>query len=203
VNDRLGKDTRGHAGWGDYYTSEFHVIEGFEAHPWEENRSLSHSYGYNWEESFDDKYVLSEADTLDMLLRVVANGGNLLLMVSPDGNGRVPPNQQRRLLFLGDWLDRNGEAIYATRPLGIAKQPDWGYVTQSKAHDKVYCIVRNWPKDGVLPVPVAVKPTGVAVIGSDMKPTVKRVDASGPVIDLGTIIEPEKYASVVVLTIAH
>jgi hypothetical protein len=36
-----------------------------------------------------------------------------------------------------------------------------------------------------------------------MKPTVKRVDASGPVIDLGTIIEPEKYASVVVLTIAH
>ena len=59
INDRFGKDTRGKAGWGDYYTSEFHVIEGFQAHPWEENRSLSHSYGYNWEESFDDRYVLS------------------------------------------------------------------------------------------------------------------------------------------------
>ena len=203
VNDRLGKDTRGHAGWGDYYTSEFHVIEGFQAHPWEENRSLSHSYGYNWEESFDDRYVLSEADSLDLLLRVVANGGNLLLMVSPDGNGRVPPNQQRRLLFLGDWLERNGEAIYATRPLGIAKQPAWGYVTQSKTHDKVYCIVRNWPKDGILPVPMAVKPTAVEVIGTDMKPTIKSVSATSVVVDLGSIIQPEKYASVVVLTIAH
>jgi alpha-L-fucosidase len=121
--------------------------------------------------------------------------------VSPDGNGRVPPNQQRRLLFLGDWLERNGEAIYATRPLGLANQPDWGYLTQSKAHDKVYCIVRNWPKDGILRVPVAVKPTAIEVIGTDMKPTIKSVEAAGAVIDLGTIIPPEKYASVVVLVL--
>jgi hypothetical protein len=115
----------------------------------------------------------------------------------------VPPNQQRRLLFLGDWLERNGEAIYTTRPLGIPKQPAWGYLTQSKTHDKLYCIVRNWPKDGILPVPMAVKPTAVEVIGTDMKPTIKSVSATGVVVDLGTIIKPEKYASVVVLTVAH
>ena len=58
INDRFGKDTRGKR-VGRLLTSEYHVIEGFEAHPWEENRSLSHSYGYNWEESLDDRYVLT------------------------------------------------------------------------------------------------------------------------------------------------
>ena len=43
------------------------MIKGFQPHPWEENRSLSHSYGYNWEESFDDRFVLSEGDSLDLL----------------------------------------------------------------------------------------------------------------------------------------
>ena len=190
-------------GWGDYYTSEFHVIEGFQAHPWEENRSLSHSYGYNWEESFDDRYVLGEADSLDLLLRVVANGGNLLLMVSPDGSGRVPPNQERRLRFIGDWLERTAKRSTRRARSGSRQQPTWGYLTRSKAHDHVYCIVRHWPKDGILPVPVAVKPSAVEVIGTDMKPTIKSVSATSVVVDLGSIIQPEKYASVVVLTVAH
>ena len=95
INDRLGAKTRGQVGWGDFFTSEYHALRGLQQNPWEEDRSLSHSYGYNWEESFDDRYVLREDDALDLLLGVVANGGNLLLMVSPDGSGRIPPNQAK------------------------------------------------------------------------------------------------------------
>jgi alpha-L-fucosidase len=200
VNDRFGKDTRGHAGWGDFYTSEYHVIQGFEAHPWEENRSLSHSYGYNWEESLDERFVLGEADSLDLLLRVVANGGNLLLMVSPDGSGRVPPNQERRLRFLGAWLARYGEAVYATRPVGLAEQPPWGYLTRSKAGDRLYCIVRRWPSDGVLRVPVAATVSEAGVIGEAARPRVKS-DATGIDVDLGAMRAPDANASVIVLRI--
>jgi alpha-L-fucosidase len=50
------------------------------------------------------------------LADVVAHGGNLLINVGPDGAGRIPDLQQRPLHELGAWLDRNGEAIYATRP---------------------------------------------------------------------------------------
>jgi alpha-L-fucosidase len=202
VNDRFGKDTRGHAGWGDFYTSEYHVITGLETHPWEENRSLSHSYGYNWEESLDDRYVLSEDDSLDLLLRVVANGGNLLLMVSPDGSGRVPGNQERRLRFLGSWLERHGEAVYGTRPVGLAEQPPWGYVTKSKAGDRLYCIVRRWPTDGRLRVPVPARATAASVIGSSARPTVES-DAAGVRVDLGGIRPPDAHASVVVVTISE
>jgi len=201
INDRFGKDTRGKPGWGDYYTSEFHVIEGFEAHPWEENRSLSHSYGYNWEEARDDRYVLGEDDALDLLLRVVANGGNLLLMVSPDGAGRVPENQVRRLRFIGDWLSRYGEAIYATRALGIASQPTWGYLTRSKAGDRVYCIVRRWPADGRLEVPLERRVRAVSTMYSAARPSVTAAQRGVVTIELGQAEPPDPHASVVVLTV--
>jgi alpha-L-fucosidase len=200
VNDRFGKDTRGKPGWGDYYTSEFHVIEGFQAHPWEENRSLSHSYGYNWEESFDDRYVLPEPDALDMLLRVVANGGNLLLMVSPDGSGRVPPNQERRLRFIGAWLRKYGEAVYATRPIGVSQQPSWGYLTRSKSGDRIYCIIRHWPTDGRLVIPVSVKATQATLLGGTAQlPLTARTNAV--TVDLSRQTAPDRDASVVVLRV--
>ena len=201
INDRFGKDTRGKAGWGDYFTSEFHVIEGFEPHPWEENRSLSHSYGYNWEEASDDKYVLAEDASLDLLLRIVANGGNLLLMVSPDGAGRVPENQARRLRFIGAWLARHGEAIYGTRALGLATQPSWGYLTRSKAGDRLYCIVRDWPHNGRLDVPLDRPVRSAATLNS---PALVRVDSTRPgvvTLDLGQTRPPDPHASVVVLAI--
>ena len=201
INDRFGKDTRGKPGWGDFYTSEFHVIEGFQPHPWEENRSLSHSYGYNWEESFDDRYVLSESGALDLLLRVVANGGNLLLMVSPDGGGRVPPNQERRLRFIGTWLQKYGEAIYATRAVGLAQQPSWGYVTGSKTHDRVYCIVRHWPADGRLVIPLSLNATRAALLGSGKQVPIN-IGANNVTIDLSGQTAPDRDASVVVLTVS-
>jgi alpha-L-fucosidase len=200
INDRFGIGTRGVPGWGDFYTSEFHVIQGFQAHPWEENRSISHSYGYNWEESFDDRYVLGEAEALDLLLRTVSNGGNLLLMVSPDGSGRIPPNQERRLRFLGRWLARHGEAIYATRALGLDRQPDWGYLTRSKNSDRLFCIVRHWPADGRLQVPVKAQVRRAHLLGGSGTPAVK-TGADGLTLDLAGIEPPDKNASVVVLDV--
>ena len=199
--------TRGVPGWGDFYTSEFHVIKGFEAHPWEENRSLSHSYGYNWEESSDDRYVLSEPAALDLLLGIVANGGNLLLMVSPDGSGRIPPNQERRLLYLGQWLKRNGQAIYATRPVGLNQQPAWGYLTRSKDSAHLYLIVRHWPADGRLEVPLNARPFRAVLPGApEQALPVKSIAADGStaqgfVVDVSGIAAPDPVASVIVVDV--
>jgi len=202
INDRMGINTRGYPGWGDFYTSEFHVINGFQSHPWEENRSLSHSYGYNWEESFDDRYVLSEDDALDLLLRTVADGGNLLLMVSPDGSGHVPPNQEKRLRFLGDWLSRNGEAIYATRAVGLKEQPSWGYITRSKDGNKVYLIVRQWPTDGRLPVPLTIKATKAHLLSNvRQEPSIQAGD-NGFSLDLSGITPSDPHASVIVVKVS-
>lgn len=199
VNDRFGKDTRGATGWGDFFTSEYHVIEGFQPHPWEENRSLSHSYGYNWEESFDDRYVLSEADALDLLLRVVANGGNLLLMISPDGSGRVPANQVRRLEFMGRWLARYGEAVYATRAVGLARQPPWGYVTRSKDGHALYAVITRWPAEARIVLPVPARVEGAQVLGGPAVPA-RSIDG-GIAVDLSRTTAIDPYASVVRVSI--
>jgi alpha-L-fucosidase len=59
--------------------------------------------------------ALTGTQLVHLLVDVVANGGNLLINVGPDGTGRIPDLQQQPLRELGGWLDRNGEAIYATR----------------------------------------------------------------------------------------
>lgn len=50
-----------------------------------------------------------------LLVRTVANGGNLLLNVGPSSDGRIPEIEQERILGIGRWLDVNGAAIYGSQ----------------------------------------------------------------------------------------
>lgn len=145
-NDRLGIGTRGKH--GDFYTSETDEVVEKMNDPWEENRSMSESYGYNHRDSLEN--YLTADELIQMLVRIVAKGGNLNLMVNPDGTGKIPQLQLDLLKQLGAWLALNGEAIYGTRPyerlcdntqLG---QPVW--YTMGKDSTYAYAIVFDWPK---------------------------------------------------------
>ena len=116
VNDRWGKETRGHH--GGYYTTEYDLVHDGQGiqnpdHPWEECRGIGTSFGYNQIET-PFNYMTSEA-LVHLLIQKVATGGNLLLNVGPTADGRIPAIQQQRLLDIGEWLNVNGEAIYETR----------------------------------------------------------------------------------------
>lgn len=145
-NDRFGKDTR----WkhGDFYTSETDEVVEKTGYPWEENRSMSESYGYNQTDSLEN--YLTADELVEMLVRIVAKGGNLNLIVNPDGTGRVPRIQLDLLKELGTWLAVNGEAIYGTRPYEVLcdntqlGQPVW--YTMSRDSTYAYAIVFDWPK---------------------------------------------------------
>jgi alpha-L-fucosidase len=157
ANDRLGQGTRGHS--GDFYTSETDEIVAPLDHAWEENRSLGESYGYYWKD--DESTLLGTDELVKMLVRVVAKGGNLMLLVSPDGTGRIPENQASRLREIGAWLRVNGEAIYDTRPHTVAcdttqlGQNVW--YTRSKDGKYAYAIVFT-------------PPTGESVVLKSAKP---------------------------------
>ena len=146
ANDRWGKGIRGHC--GDFYTSETDVVVEKMSFPWEENRSMSESYGYNQSDSLEN-YLLAD-ELIEMLVRIVAKGGNLNLIVNPDGSGKVPQLQVDLLRELGNWMSLNGEAIYKTRPYETLcdntqlGQPVW--YTGSKDKKYAYAIVFDWPK---------------------------------------------------------
>jgi alpha-L-fucosidase len=98
----------------DIQTHEYATPDPAPTSPWELTRGLGRSFGYNARETGAD--TLTGTQLVHLLADVVAHGGNLLINVGPDGTGRIPDLQQRPLRELGAWLDRNGEAIYATRP---------------------------------------------------------------------------------------
>jgi alpha-L-fucosidase len=71
--------------------------------------------GDQWSFKPNDNYK-SARDLIHLLIGVVAKGGNLLLNVGPQPDGRFPGVALSRLAEIGDWMDINAEAIHHTRP---------------------------------------------------------------------------------------
>lgn len=111
LNDRWARFTDGKK-HGDYYTREYSNRDMPGDKPWEECRGMGFSFSYNQNEDLED--YSSPQGLILTLANIVSKGGNLLLGIGPNGNGKIPPIMQERLLQMGEWLNINGEAIYDT-----------------------------------------------------------------------------------------
>ncbi len=77
---------------------------------WQIDDALGSTWGYT-----TDMTVRSAESVVRELFETASTGGNLLLNISPRGDGSVPDEQQRVLKQIGDWLRVNGEGVYGTR----------------------------------------------------------------------------------------
>jgi hypothetical protein len=91
------------------YSSGINVTD----RPWAECRGIGRSFGLNRNETIDA--YMSPDELIHFFVKAVANGGGIILNVGPKADGQIPLLQQERLLQLGEWLEVNGEAIYASK----------------------------------------------------------------------------------------
>src|SRR5215469_4896372 len=83
--------------------------------PWQTDTSVSNkSWGYINNDTFKSPEFI-----VHQLIDIVSKNGNLLLNIGPRSDGTIPEEIQQVLLDVGAWLNRNGDAIYGTRPWRI------------------------------------------------------------------------------------
>lgn len=152
---------------GDYTTPEYTIGEVDPSTKWEVCRSISPAFGYAWTD--DAENSLSSQELIDMFLGIVAGNGNLLLVINPDGTGKLSDLQKNRLSDLGNWLEVNGEGIYATRPWKVNEEGAF-YYTQSKDGKYVYVHSMEWPeKEVTVPHLSPQKGAKISMLGSEEK----------------------------------
>jgi alpha-L-fucosidase len=98
------------------------------------------------------------------LVDIVSKNGNLLLDITPTGEGVIPEPVVERLFAIGNWLATNGEAIYGTRPwkrfgegptqikpgmFGEEKTPDFTAqdIRFTSRWKTLYAIALDWPQN--------------------------------------------------------
>jgi alpha-L-fucosidase len=132
VNNRVDKGRNGMAGitqgdfLGDYDTPEQQVPEGklYDV-DWESCMTMNDSWGFH-----QNDHNWKSADTLiRQLVDCASKGGNYLLNVGPDSDGRIPQPSLARFEEIGEWMGRYGRAIYKSSPLPTAQSIEWGRIT--------------------------------------------------------------------------
>lgn len=108
-------------------------------------------------------------DILCDLVDIVSKNGNLLLNVGPKADGTISDEDRAVLLEIGDWMEKNGEAVYGSRPWRIAAegptQMEEGQFTDGKDKaftsedfrftvrgDSLYAICLRYPESGAVTV---------------------------------------------------
>jgi alpha-L-fucosidase len=135
LNDRL-------PGIGDFSTPEQFVPDEAPSGRWETCLTMNHSWGWN---PADTDYK-SGRRLVHTLCEVAGKGGNLLVNVSPRGDGTLPEPQVERLETLGRWMAANGESIRGTRP-GLG--PAQFYGPSTRRGETVYLHLLMRPYDAV------------------------------------------------------
>lgn len=107
--------------------------------------------GWGYMKDWEGLYTKTSDDLLDMMMKSNALSGNFVLNVGPDGDGNFKDEENELMADMGDWVAKNGEAVYDTEHADIAKT-DYGYFTQKGGN--LYLTVFNQPINNILRIAI-------------------------------------------------
>jgi alpha-L-fucosidase len=142
INNRVGKGRAGMSGMdegegvGDYGTPEQEIpASGLPGLDWESCMTMNGSWGFH----ANDHNWKSAEELIFNVVDCASKGGNYLLNVGPTSLGEIPDASIERLAKVGEWMKRNGEAIYGSQAGPFAKPLPWGRVTRKG--NRLYLVV--------------------------------------------------------------
>uniref|UniRef100_A0A914DS32 alpha-L-fucosidase n=1 Tax=Acrobeloides nanus TaxID=290746 RepID=A0A914DS32_9BILA len=163
TNDRWGSDTS--CAHGGFYTCQSQPTT-LPTHKWENVVSADKSSrGYRRTMKLDDVY--SSDELIAQLAQTISLGGNFVLNINIDANGRVLPVFEERLKNLGDFVTDHSDAIFSSKPWIYQSDVDSVVYTsqlknpnnldpyrlynpQQQNNTVIYAFVTNWPDDNLV-----------------------------------------------------
>uniref|UniRef100_A0A914DE66 alpha-L-fucosidase n=1 Tax=Acrobeloides nanus TaxID=290746 RepID=A0A914DE66_9BILA len=165
TNDRWGKGST--CLHGGYLTCQDHYLPNqLPTRKWEDSDTIDKGGSYGYRRTITSADVLTPSEAITRLVQVISKGGNYLLNVGPDANGKIIPLFEDRLRQIGIFVWAHSEAIFATKPWifqnDTATSPVWYtsqlrnttgfdpyriYNPQQQQNTIIYAFVLSWPDD--------------------------------------------------------
>jgi alpha-L-fucosidase len=142
INDRL-------PGFGDFDTPEQLVPARPPDRRWETCQTMNETWAYDP----SDRRYKSARELVHTLCETAGRGGNLLLNVSPRGDGSLPPEQVERLEAIAGWMEANAASIHDTGP-GLESWQLYGPSTRRGERIFLHLLLRPYESVTVRGVPV-------------------------------------------------
>jgi alpha-L-fucosidase len=96
--------------------------------PWESCITMGNAWGWVPNEKFK-----SARELIQLLVKIIAGGGNLLLGIGPNGQGEFQHEVYDRLEKIGQWLKINQEAVYGSSPVFPFQQGKIAYTANNNS----------------------------------------------------------------------
>ncbi|MDF7822776.1 alpha-L-fucosidase [Pontiellaceae bacterium B12227] len=180
-------------GFGDYTTTcdKPAQIKPTSEKYWEAIPTTNESYGYHSE----DKSHKPAAELIQLLIKAVARGGNILMNLGPRADGKIDDPDVNILNGFAEWMTMASESIHGAGRSGLPVQA-WGEST-AKDH-MVYLQVFDWPIDGKLRIGgLQNDPAFIHLLGADeVGVAAKRLDDN--TLELNVPASPVSEASTVI-----
>jgi len=171
----------------NYLTPENQIPEEALPYPWES--CIIVGGGWSW---VPNAKYMSGHKAINMLVDIVAKGGNLLLNIAPGPDGSWDEGAYQLLNEIGNWMDVNSEAIYNTNAISPYKENNICFTQKGNTVYAIYLLDENENK---LPSRIKIssfkskKNTKIHLVGPDKK--LKWSQSN----DFITIEIPEKYTN--------
>ena len=155
--------------YGDFSIGEGRILSGLNR-PWETCVTTTRKlWGYAAHETWRTPEEIAEE-----FMRVLTTGGNYMINVGPDGDGRIPRGYRHLMADLGPWLKEVRPLLTNAEPLRGLTFVNRGWLFTR--HQQIWAVLRNWDSSGSIPLTdLPTAPVAARLIGSDRELTVRQV----------------------------